>query len=294
MKLKRAYVLTRTAHGFPELAAWRDDELNAYCKKSGYVVVGGTKVTGAMTKEFGEQIIENAKSLHADVVMTFNGRELGCDMETALPFIGNLRNAGMEVETMVGKIPDKLTVSMILAFGDVIQDMRKQEAAIFGEDEDMEEEGAEAYVVPDPVIEHWEVDSQKVHEDIQNTTNKAGKTCVLYTRVGPDNFFCDELTPEEQEELLQAKATEKGYSVMEKIRTEDDGLHKNSAGLHLLQRYITNREIDAVLVTGYDAFSDDALLCKDIVDDLKRKGVEVEAVQECSLRISANEFFRMS
>lgn len=172
-------------------------------------------------------------------------------------------------------------------------DMRKQEEAIFGEDGDMEEEGAEAYVIPDPVIEHWEVDSQKVHEEIHRAANKAGKTCVLYTRVDPDNFFCNELTPEEQEELLQAKAEEKGYSVMEKIRAGDDGLHKNSAGLQLLQRYITNRKIDAVLVTSYDAFSDDALLCKDIVDDLKFRGVEDEAAQECSLRINAADFFQM-
>ena len=53
------------------------------------------------------------------------------------------------------------------------------------------------------------------------------------------------------------------------------------------------KKIDKVLVQSYDVFSEDAFMCAEIIDGLKRCGVEVEQIEDCSLQIRATDFFQM-
>ena len=122
----------------------------------------------------------------------------------------------------------------------------------------------------------------------------SNKTCVLYTRMNPDRCFCDDIPLEQQERLLQTKAEERGFVVKEKIRVNGEGSDIDAFGMELLQQYMADNGVNTVMVTSYEAFSEDAFVCKDIVESLKQKGVEVEPMQECSLRVSAEKFFQMS
>ena len=122
----------------------------------------------------------------------------------------------------------------------------------------------------------------------------SNKACVLYSRMKLNHCFCDSLSIEEQERLLQAKAEERGFVVQEKIRVNGEGSDIDAFGMELLQQYMADNGVNTVMVTSYEAFSEDAFVCKDIVESLKQKGVEVEPMQECSLRVSAEKFFQMS
>lgn len=121
----------------------------------------------------------------------------------------------------------------------------------------------------------------------------SNKACVLYTRMNPNRCFCDGLSLEDQERVLQAKAEERGFVVKEKFRVNGAGSEIDAFGMKLLQQYMEDNVVNTVMVTSYEAFSEDAFVCKDIVDALKQKGVDVEPMQECTLRVSANKFFQM-
>lgn len=122
----------------------------------------------------------------------------------------------------------------------------------------------------------------------------SNKACVLYSRMKLNHCFCDGLSIEEQERLHQAKAEERGFVVKEKIRVNGEGSDIDAFGMELLQQYMADNGVNTVMVTSYEAFSEDVFVCKDIVESLKQKGVEVEPMQECSLRVSAEKFFQMS
>ena len=122
----------------------------------------------------------------------------------------------------------------------------------------------------------------------------SNKACVLYTRMNTDRCFCDGLSLEEQERLLQAKTEERGFVVKEKFRVNGEGTEIDAFGMEFMQQYMEDNGVNTVVVTSYEAFSEDAFVCKDIVESLKQKGVEVEPMQECNLRVSAKEFFQLS
>ena len=66
----------------------------------------------------------------------------------------------------------------------------------------------------------------------------SNKACVLYARMNPNRCFCDGLSLEEQERLLQAKAEERGFVVKEKIRVNGEGSDIDAFGMELLQQYM--------------------------------------------------------
>ena len=122
----------------------------------------------------------------------------------------------------------------------------------------------------------------------------SNKECVLYSRMKLNRCFCDGLSLEEQERQLQAKAEERGFVVKEKFRVNGEGTEMDAFGVELMQQYMEDNRVNTVMVTSYEVFSEDAFVCKDIVEFLKRKGIEVEPIQECNLRVSAKKFFQMS
>ena len=73
-----------------------------------------------------------------------------------------------------------------------------------------------------------------------------------------DHCFCDGLSLEEQEKLLQAKAEEKDFVVKEKFRVNGEGTEIDAFGMELLQQYIADNGVNTVVVTSYEAFLEDA------------------------------------
>ena len=109
----------------------------------------------------------------------------------------------------------------------------------------------------------------------------------------PEFCYCDAPTMEEQREQLRQYATEKGYDVCDEVQACDRTQDMDSVGLQLLKKVIAEKGATSVLITGYDVLSDDALVCGEIVDELKRCGVDVDQMGESRLQINANDFFRM-
>ena len=75
-----------------------------------------------------------------------------------------------------------------------------------------------------------------------------------------NHCFCDGLSIEEQERLLQAKAEERGFVVKEKIRVNGEGSDIDAFGMELLQQYMADNGVNTVMVTSYEAFSEDAFV----------------------------------
>jgi hypothetical protein len=98
---------------------------------------------------------------------------------------------------------------------------------------------------------------------------------------------------EAQGEQLRKYAEELRYAVSDEVRACENSQDVNSIGLRLLKEVLAKKKIDKVLVQSYDAFSEDALVCAEIIDGLKRCGVEVEQIEDCSLQSRATDFFQM-
>lgn len=278
--MKKAYVLSRCGQDFPVFTKTKKTAIENLCSEKGYTVIGGTEIIGRMTDAVKDQLLERIRELRPDVLVAHNGHEFGRG-NSACVYISQIRDLGVEVESVRGDIPDRQMLPIVMAL-----------ASVYCEAEEgptMEEVGEEAVepemISPEPVVKHWDAEIVQ-HEAVQ-------PTCAIYTRRNPDRCYCDIPTLEKQGEQLRKYAEELGYTVSDEVRACENSQDVNSIGLRLLKEVLAKKKIDKVLVQSYDVFSEDALVCAEIIDGLKHCGVEVEQIEDCSLQIRATDFFQM-
>ena len=287
MKMKRAYIITKTNPDFPQATQMRKKTVESYCKQNGYAIIAGTTLTGGSTEDINTGIMERLEQLCPDVLVMHDGNEFGRDSATAFKYINQIRDMGIEVKAVRMEIPDRSMMSVLSAVAAVFQEMDAQFAEEEDCDEDYDEE--EELVMrerPTPSADHWNVDRH-----IAQTADD--RRCVIYVRQNPDTCLCDDIPLDEQCKQLCEYAEEQGLTVSDEVRVCERGNDDTSIGLQLLQKIIAENQLNTVLVTSYDVFSDDAVMCGEIVDKLTHSGVTVEPLEECNLRISAADFFQM-
>lgn len=285
--MKNAYVITKTSPETPELARMHLNAVRDYCQNNNYTILAGTTLAGQPTEEIVEEIMARLQSMKPDVLVLFSGTEFGRDVVTAFGCITRIRDMGIEVEAVRMEIPDRIMMSAMSRSAWLLQKMAGQYAEAEDCDEDYDE-GEELVMRerPSPSADHWNVDRQ-------NTQAADDRSCVIYVRQNPDARYCDDIPLDEQCRQLREYAVEQGLTVTDEVRACERGNDDASIGLQLLQKVIAENQLNTVLVTSYDVFSDDAITCGEIVDELKNCGVDVEPIEECSLRIRATDFFQM-
>ncbi len=286
MKMKRAYVITKANPDYPQATQMRKEIVESYCKQNGYSIIAGTTLTGGSTEDINTGIMERLEQLCPDVLVMHDGNEFGRDSATAFKYINQIRDMGIKVEAVRMEIPDRSMMSALSVVAAVFQKMDAQLAEAEDFDEDYEEEECVARELPASSADHWNVD----RHDAQPADDRR---CVIYVRQNPDACFCDDIPLDEQCRQLREYAEEQGLTVSDEVRACERGNDDASIGLQLLQKIIAENQLNTVLVTSYDVFSDDAVMCGEIVDKLNHSGVTVEALEECTLRISAADFFQM-
>ena len=287
MKMKRAYVITKANPDYPQATQMRKEIVESYCKQNGYSIVAGTTLTGGSTEDINTGIMERLEQLCPDVLVMHDGNEFGRDSATAFKYINQIRDMGIEVEAIRMEIPDRSMMSVLSAVAAVFQEMDAQFVEAEDCDEDYDEE--EELVIrerPIPSADHWNVD----RHDAQPADDRR---CVIYVRQNPDACFCDDIPLDEQCRQLREYAEKQGLTVSDEVRACERGNDDASIGLQLLQKVIVANQLNTVLVTSYDVFSEDAVMCGEIVDKLNHSGVTVEPLEECNLRIGAADFFQM-
>lgn len=188
------------------------------------------------------------------------------------------------VETNTGEVPEKLSMDMLTAFGDAFHCVEEAEKGR------VREEVGNIIPVPHYKSEYQEPIIHRPYDSSPESSSNS-KTCVLYTRL---SSFCDSPSLEQQERLLQAKAEKSGFVVIEKFRVDGRRPQPDSFSLLRMKQYMEDHGVNTVFVKSYDEISDDAFMCKEIVDRLSKSGIEIIPIQECKLRVSAKEFFQMS
>jgi len=286
MKTKRAYVITKISPDMPELAQMALDAVKEYCQKNNYNILAGTTLTSQPTEEIAEEVMARLQSAKPDVLVLYSGMEFGRDMVTAFGRINRIRDMGIEVEAVRMEIPDRSMMSALSVVAAVFQEMDAQLAEAEDFDEDYEEEECVVRELPVSSADHWIAESH-------STQNKSDNRCVIYVRQNPDACFCDDIPLDEQCKQLRKYAEAQGLMVTDEVRACERGNNDTSIGLQLLQKIIAENQLNTVLVTSYNVFSDDAVMCGEIVDRLNHSGVTVEPLEECNLRISAADFFQM-
>ena len=279
--MKKAYMLSRSGENFPEFAQMKKTAVEKLCFQNGYTVIGGTEIFGRMTEEVKEQLLERIKELRPDVLVAHNGHEFGRGT-SACVYINQIRNLGVEVESVRGDIPDRQMMPIIVALASVYWETEEDPAMEENEEEVGEE--AELYC-SESVVKHWDAELVQA-EAVQ-------PTCAIYMRRNPERCYCDAPTMEKQGEQLRKYAEELGYTVSDEVRACEKSQDTDSVGLRLLKEVLAKKNIDKVLVQSYDVFSEDALMCAEIIDGLRHCGVEVEQIEDCSLQIRATDFFQM-
>lgn len=287
MKMKRAYVITKANPDHPQATQMRKEIVESYCKQNGYSIIAGTTLTGGSTEDINTGIMERLEQLCPDVLVMHDGNEFGRDSATAFKYINRIRDMGIEVEAIRMEIPDRSMMSVLSAVAAVFQEMDAQFAEAEDCDEDYDEEEEQVMRErPIPSADHWNVDRH-------NAQPTDDRRCVIYVRQNPDTCLCDDIPLDEQCRQLREYAEEQGLTVSDEVRACERGNDDASIGLQLLQKIIAENQLNTVLVTSYDVFSDDAVMCGEIVDRLNHSGVTVEPLEECNLRISAADFFQM-
>lgn len=195
-----------------------------------------------------------------------------------------------EVETNNGEVPEKLTMDMLTAFGDAFHCGEGAEKGASDKGKIVREEVDNIVSVPRYKSEYKEPTILRPYDSSPKSPSNS-KTCVLYTRM---SSFCDSPSLEQQERLLQAKAEKSGFVVIEKFRVDNRRPRPDSFSLLRMKQYMEDHGVNTVFVKSYDEISDDAFMCKEIVDRLSKSGIEIIPIQECKLRVSAKEFFQMS
>lgn len=287
--MKNAYVITKTFPEMPELAQMHLDTVRDYCQKNDYAILAGTTLTGQPTEDIVEEIMTRLQSTKPNVLVLYSGKELGRDVSTAFGRINRIRDMGIEVEAVRMEIPDRSMMSALSAVAAVFREMDAQLAEAEDFDEDYEEEPEEPTVreLPTPTAEHWDA------EERFSKTSTPARKCAIYVRQNAAACRCDDMTLEEQCRQLHDYAQEQGYAVEGEVQACETSRDKDSVGLLLLKKVIAEKQVDSILVTSYEVFSEDAITCGEIVNELKNCGVDVEPIEECSLRIRATDFFQM-
>lgn len=279
--MKKAYVLSRCGQDFPVFTKTKRTAIENLCSEKGYTVIGGTEIFGRMTDAVKDQLLERIRELRPDVLVAHNGHEFGRG-NSACVYISQIRDLGVEVESVRGDIPDRQMLPILVALASMYLETEEDPATEEHEEEVSEE--TELYN-SEPVVKHW---------DAEIVQSKAVQpTCAIYMRRNPERCYCDAQTMEEQGEQLRKHAEELGYKVSDEVRACERSQDTDSIGLRLLKEVLAKKNIDKVLVQSYDVFSKDAFTCAEIIDGLKRCGVEVEQIEDCSLQIRATDFFRM-
>ena len=284
--MKNAYVITKTFPEMPELAQMHLDTVRDYCQKNDYAILAGTTLTGQPTEDIVEEIMTRLQSTKPNVLVLYSGKELGRDVSTAFGRINRIRDMGIEVEAVRMEIPDRSMMSALSAVAAVFREMDAQLAEAEDFDEDYEEEECVARELPASSADHW-------NEERHIAQTADGRRCVIYVRQNPDTCLCDDIPLDEQCRQLREYAEEQGLTVSDEVRACERGNDDASIGLQLLQKIIAEDQLNTVLVTSYDVFSEDAVMCGEIVDKLNHSGVTVEPLEECNLRIRAADFFQM-
>lgn len=279
--MKKAYMLSKNGADFPVFAQMKKTALEEFCSQNGYTVIGGTEVLGRMTEEVKEQLLERVKELRPDVLVAHSGHEFGRG-NSACVYIDQIRNLGIEIESVRGDIPDRQMLPILVTLASMYLEAEEEHATEKHEEEVSEETKLDN---SEPVVKHWdaEIDQSKAVQP----------TCAIYMKRNPERCYCDAQTMEEQGEQLRKHAEELGYKVSDEVRACERSQDIESIGLRLLKEVLAKKKIDKVLVQSYDVFSEDAFMCAEIIDGLKRCGVEVEQIEDCSLQIRATDFFQM-
>lgn len=292
MKKKTAYIITKSTLDMPEFVRERFEAVESYCNQNGYTISAGTTLTGQPMEEMMEEIIVRLQDVKPDVLVLHSGLEFGRDESVAFGYINRIRDMGIEVEAVRMKIPEKSAMTAISNVTAVFQEMAVQFEGTDDFDGDYDEnygETGDELIMrerPAPSAEHWEALAPATKTDSR-------PRCVCYMRVASESCLCDDITLEEQRKKLREFAENQGYVVSDEVQAFECRSDEDSVGLKLLQKVLTEKQADTVMVMSHTVFSDDAITCKKIVDDLKNRGVAVETLEECSLRIRSVDFFQM-
>lgn len=287
--MKNAYVITKTSPEMLDLAQMHLDAVRDYCQKNNCTILAGTTLTGQPTEDIVEEIMTRLQRAKPNVLVLYSGTEFGRDVVTAFGRITRIRDMGIEVEAVRMEIPDRIMMSAMSRSAWLLQKMAGQYAEAEDLEDGYDEEPEEPAMreLPAPTAEHWDTEEQP------SKTLAPARKCAIYVRQNAATCRCDDMSLEEQCRQLHTYAKEHGYAVEDELQACETSIGKDSVGLLLLKKVIAEKQVDAILVTSYEVFSDDAITCGEIVDELKNCGVDVEPIEECSLRIRAADFFQM-
>lgn len=296
--MKRAYIVNSNLFDVPVFMEMRNKQIAWFCANKGYDIIGGTDIEGQMTDEIKMQIVKRIEAMLPDVVVLYSGLEFGCESSEMHRTINHIRYLGAEVDSMWGLLPDVDYMSVLDAVSSIFADLE----GIREKGQDMKEcDGQESGVgfsarirtEPYACAKHW--NSDRFHQDAKDVSSvgNQNKRCIIYVKQNPDFCNCDAPTMEEQREQLRQYAMEKGYDVCDEVQACERSQDKDGVGLQLLKKVIVEKGATTVLIRGCDVLSEDALLCGEIVDDLKRYGVDIDQMEEGRLQINANDFFQM-
>lgn len=294
--MKHAYIVNSNLVDDPVFLELRKKEIDWFCNCKGYDIIGGIDVVGQATDEIRAQIFKRLGELLPDVVVLYSGVEFGCEDATMYHNINRIRCLGAEVDSIRGQIPDTSyglvlsAVSSVFSEFDRLCEEEREAKECDGQEDGTGFSNRTRFV---SYVKHW--NSDRFHEDAKDVSSvgNQNKRCVIYVKQNPDFCNCDAPTMEDQREQLRLYATEKGYDVCDEVQACERSQDMDGVGLQLLKKVIVEKGATTVLIRGFDVLSEDALLCGEIVDNLKRCGVDIDQMEEGRLQINANDFFQM-